>query len=128
MFNRYVSPGESACRVFGFEIHHSSTTVKRLAVHLPGEHHVTYESDDDAGDILAKEANQTSQLLEWMKINQRDEEGRQLGYIEFPLFFVWNKNPKEWTKRKRNTAVGRIHFVSPGAWQLFNLRLFLEKV
>ncbi|XP_013639786.1 PREDICTED: uncharacterized protein LOC106345068 [Brassica oleracea var. oleracea] len=38
---RYVSPGESSWRTFGFEIHHSSTTVQRLAVQLPGEHHVT---------------------------------------------------------------------------------------
>ncbi|CAN6903661.1 unnamed protein product [Brassica oleracea var. botrytis] len=127
---RYVSPGEGSWRIFGFEIHHSSTTVQRLAVHLPGEHHMTYESDDDVDDILAKEANQTSQLLEWMKMNERDEEARQLGYIEFPLFYVWNKKPKGWTKRERNTAVGRIHFVSPGAGsgQLFYLRLLLTKV
>ncbi|XP_013601568.1 PREDICTED: uncharacterized protein LOC106309027 [Brassica oleracea var. oleracea] len=125
---RYVSPGEGSWRIFGFEIHHSSTTVQRLAVHLPGEHHMTYESDDDVDDILAKEANQTSQLLEWMKMNERDEEARQLGYIEFPLFYVWNKKPKGWTKRERNTAVGRIHFVSPGSGQLFYLRLLLTKV
>ncbi|KAF3567717.1 hypothetical protein DY000_02017476 [Brassica cretica] len=53
-----------------------SITVQRLAVHLPGEHHVTYESDDDFDDILAKEENQTSQLLEWMKMNERDEEAK----------------------------------------------------
>ncbi|KAF2591579.1 hypothetical protein F2Q70_00040502 [Brassica cretica] len=62
-----------------------------------------------------------------MKMNERGEETRQLGYIEFPLFYVWNKKPKGWTKHKRNTAVGRIHFVSPGAGQLFYLRLLLAK-
>lgn len=91
----YLSPSEGSWRIFGFEIYHSSTIVQRLAVHLPGEHNMTYDSDDDIDNILAKEASQMSELLEWKKMNEQDEEARQLNYIELPLFFVWNKKPIE---------------------------------
>lgn len=99
-----------------------------MSFHLEGEQPVTIDSDDDVDDVLAKESNQTSQLLEWFKMNAEDEESRNLTFIEFPLYNVWNKKPKHWSKRKRNKAIGRMHFSSPASGQYFYLRILLNKV
>lgn len=128
IFVRYVSPAEASWRIFGFAIHHSSIAVQRLSFHLEGEHPVTINSDDDVDDVLEKESNQTSQLLEYFKMCERDEEARKLTFIEFPLYHVWNTKPKHWSKRKRNKAIGRMHFSSPSAGQSFYMRILLNKV
>ncbi|XP_071740051.1 uncharacterized protein [Rutidosis leptorrhynchoides] len=64
-----------------------------------------------------------------MKCKQTNEDARQLTYVEFPTKFVWNKDTKVWTARKRFTgSIGRIHLVSPQAGELFYLRILLNKV
>ncbi|XP_071741227.1 uncharacterized protein [Rutidosis leptorrhynchoides] len=71
----------------------------------------------------------TSMFLEWMKCNQINEEARQLTYVEFPTKFVWNKQTRVWTLRKKFTgSIGRIHHVSPSTGDLFYLRILLNKV
>lgn len=128
LFLRYISPCEAAWRIFGFEVHYSSTSIQRLSFHLPGEHDITFDSEDDADDVLAKEGNQTSQLLQWMKMNRENEEARKLTYLQFQPGFVWNRSPKHWTKRKRSSGVGRIHYIAPSAGQKFYLRILLNRV
>ncbi|XP_020876690.1 ATP-dependent DNA helicase PIF1-like [Arabidopsis lyrata subsp. lyrata] len=86
-----------------------------------------YDDDDDVDEVLTKEANQTSQLLEWMKTNSRDDFAKTLTYAEFPFWFVWNKKIKEWTDRQRNIAFGRIHHFTPAAGNLFYMRMLLNK-
>ncbi|XP_010451903.1 PREDICTED: uncharacterized protein LOC104734095 [Camelina sativa] len=71
---RYIAPCEAAWRIFGFEIHYSSVHIQRLNIHLEGEHIVCYDEDEDVDDVLAKEGNQTSHLLESMKINSSEDE------------------------------------------------------
>ncbi|XP_010479356.2 PREDICTED: uncharacterized protein LOC104758217 [Camelina sativa] len=125
---RYVSPVEATWRMWGFDLHHSSTTVQRLSFHLEGEQNITMEDEDDVDDVLTRPRNHTSQLLEWMKMNQHNTEAQELTYIEFPKHFVWNKTKREWTKRKRNSAVGRMHFISPSAGDEFYMRILLTVV
>ncbi|XP_018462957.1 uncharacterized protein LOC108834093 [Raphanus sativus] len=125
---RYISPCEGMWRIFGFELHYSSTSIQRLSFHLPGEHNLTYDDEDDIDEVLAKEENQTSQFLEYMKMCSRNSVAKELTYIQFPYFFVWNKSITEWTPRQRGSAVGRIHPTKPSAGQRFYLRILLSKV
>lgn len=130
--SRYISPCEAAWRIFGFELHHSSTSVQRLSFHLPGEQNVIYDDDEDVDDVLNKEENQTSQFLAFLKTNMKaeaeDPEARKFTYIEFPSHFVWKKKQMEWTPRQRSVSVGRIYHVSPSAGQRFYMRILLNRV
>lgn len=36
---------------------------------------------------------------------------------------MWNKKQKQWTPRKRNISVGRIHNINPSAGELLYLRI-----
>lgn len=96
--------------------------------HLEGEHTITYADDDDIDDILTKEGNQTSQLLEWMKICSCNDDAKKHLYADFPSHFVWKKTGKEWTPRKRNVSFGRIHHASPAAGERFYFRMLLNHV
>jgi len=78
---RYISPCEAAWRIFGFDLHHSSTSVQRLSIHLPGEQNIIYDDDEDVEDVLNKEENQTSQFLAFLKTNKKiaeDPEAKNL--------------------------------------------------
>ncbi|XP_071699497.1 uncharacterized protein [Rutidosis leptorrhynchoides] len=57
------------------------------------------------------------------------EEARNLTYVEFPTKFVWNKDTRKWTSRKKFTgSIGRIHHVSPQTGEHFHIRILLNKV
>ena len=69
-FVRYISPCEATWRIFGFPIHARKPTVERLHFHLPGQHSVLYEDDDDIDDILSKPSISDSKFLAWMNSNK----------------------------------------------------------
>ena len=57
-----------------------------------------------------------------------DEFTRTLTYQEFPQHYVWNKQAKMWTRRKRGCSIGRMYFASPNLGERFYLRLLLTVV
>ncbi|KAH1189724.1 hypothetical protein GmHk_20G057444 [Glycine max] len=67
---RYISPCEATWRIFGFPIHARKPAVERLHFHLPGQHNVVYEDDDDIDDILSKPSISDSKFLAWMNSNK----------------------------------------------------------
>ncbi|RZB46440.1 hypothetical protein D0Y65_050465 [Glycine soja] len=72
---RYISPCEATWRIFGFPIHARKPAVERLHFHLPGQHNVLYEDDDDIDDILPKSSILDSKFLAWMNNNKCFLEG-----------------------------------------------------
>ncbi|XP_071727769.1 uncharacterized protein [Rutidosis leptorrhynchoides] len=80
-------------------------------------------------DVLEDPSVNVSQFLEWMKCNETNDDAKLLTYVEFPTKFVWNKDTRLWTPRKKLTgSIGRIHHVSPQTGELFFLRILLNKV
>ena len=63
-----------------------------------------------------------------MHNNKYIEEGRHLIYPDYCDMFVWNKSEKKWTKRKNNTAVSRMVFVSPIEGERYYLRMLLTQI
>ncbi|KAF1860256.1 hypothetical protein Lal_00037594 [Lupinus albus] len=51
---RYISPSEASWRIFGFPIHGRQPTVERLYFHLPGEHPVYFNDNDEIDNILSR--------------------------------------------------------------------------
>lgn len=109
---RYIGPSEGAWRIFHFDVHKQIPNVVCLQIHLPSQHMVAFDPNEDPATLLARAATERTSLTEFFNAN-RDQGAlgviaRQLTYQEFPqkLIFV---NSKSWKVRKQSLA-----FTSPG--------------
>ncbi|KAH1069241.1 hypothetical protein GYH30_006728 [Glycine max] len=98
---RYISPCEATWIIFCFPIHARKPAMERLHFHLPGQHSVFYENDDDIDDIL------------------------NLTYSQFVSKFVYNQKARSWNLRKKGNTIGRLIWVPPTTGELFYLRMML---
>ncbi|XP_071707929.1 uncharacterized protein [Rutidosis leptorrhynchoides] len=126
---RYVSSCEAVWRMLAFDINHRNPTVIRLAFHLEDQNSVIFDESQPIEDVLDDPSVNISQFLEWMEMNEKNNDAKQLTYVEFPTKFVWNKDTRLWSPRKVFTgSIGRIHHVSPQTGELFFLWILLNKV
>jgi len=130
---RYLGPCEACHRIFGFHIHNNEPAVVRLQVHLQDKQTVTF-SPLQGRDNLQATVNQTpaanTTLTAWFKKN-REQDGisTNLLYYEMPEKYTWNKDKKEWIKRKnRQKAIGRMYWVTPRTGEQYYLRVLLVHV
>ena len=61
-------------------------------------------------------------------MNIKHIETRNLKYSDFSDKYVWNKDTKNWTQRKKDITIGRMVFVSPTEGEKYYLRLLLTHV
>ena len=59
---RYVSAAESCWRLFHFEMHDRHPNVYRLQVHLPGQHLVTFDANEDPEVVRERAQNESTCL------------------------------------------------------------------
>ncbi|CAN1247128.1 ATP-dependent DNA helicase PIF1 [Linum grandiflorum] len=78
--------------------------------------------------LLQSELAHTSMLLEWMEMNKVYPEARKYTFVEFPQYYVWNPQPKTWTRRKRGPNIGRLYYCQPSSNERFYLRMLLQIV
>jgi hypothetical protein len=74
--SRVLSAGEAAWRILGLRLHQEYPPVCRLDLHLPGQHRVAFDAQDP-NIAMASVAAQTSSLIQWFCLNQRDTCARQ---------------------------------------------------
>ncbi|PNY07550.1 helicase-like protein [Trifolium pratense] len=103
-------------------------SVERLTFHLEDEQPVIFHDDACIEDIVEKPYARCSKFIAWMEANKKYPHARQLTYNEFPTKFVWNKDARQWTPRKRGFSIGRLHFAPPGSGQRFYLRTILNYI
>ena len=131
MDGRYLAGAESSVRIYHFTLHAQVPNVVRLQVHLPGQHMVRFDPNEDPQDVLERAANEKTSLTEFFTANRDDGDlgdlARRHTYQEFPQVFVWDKE-MGWKIRKRMFALGRMYFVSPTRGELFYLRTLLTMV
>ncbi|XP_022023686.1 uncharacterized protein LOC110923942 [Helianthus annuus] len=125
---RYISACEASWRIFSNEVHYRYPAIMRLPFHLPGQQNVVYGADDDIDNVLSKPSVASSIFMQWMKLNETNEDARKLTYVEFPSKFVWILKDRCWQVRKLYQCVGRIHSVSPALGEPYFLRILLNKV
>ncbi len=130
--SRYVTAPEGVWRLLHFELHGQSPTVVRLQVHLPGQHLVVFDPQEDPERVRARAANERTMLTAFFEAN-RDGSGvsdiaRRYTYQEFPQHFVWKEREKKWAVRQRGFALGRMYFISPNAGPRYYLRMLLTVV
>ena len=83
-------------------MHKMTPHVTRLPCHLPNEQQVYLRETEDPQEALEKK-NKT-ELTEWFKLNQTDEEARQHLYVDIAKHYVWDKKEQTFKKRKQNRA------------------------
>ena len=124
---------------FEFPIHGCSQAVERLAVHLPGQHFVTFVAGEEVAAAEAPKAKRTT-LTAWFALNAATAEGGcdnagilQSKYQDIPSLCTWDKSKKEWKLRsqkrvKHVSVVGRMPAVAPTEGQRYFLYLLLLHV
>ena len=124
---RFLGASEAAWRIFHFSTHGESPNVVRLEVHLPGQHLVHFDPNEEREVVMERANNETTKLAGFFKANhdtgELGEVARQLTYQEFPQQMVWKG--KGWAVRKKGFAIGRMYFVSPSSGERFYLRTLL---
>lgn len=127
--SRYFSSPEAVWRVLRNDIHQQEPNIVRLQVHLPGQHLVTYDPDEDIQTVMERAAVERTTLTGFFEANADlgplGLEARKWTYQEFPNHFVWKTNQKHWAIRQRGFAIGRMYFVPPTAGEKFYMRTLL---
>lgn len=97
---RYLSPSQSVWRILQFQIHEQHPSITRLQVHLPGQHLVTFDPDEDPQSVLERAANKRTTLTAFFAANldagALGIEARKYTYPEFPQHFTWKAQTKSW--------------------------------
>ena len=132
--SRYVSPAEAAWRILSLPTYNRSHPVYRLPVHLPNHQSIVIHTDPENID-LESAAAQSTMLIDYFALNQRDPQARNYYYVEIPQYYTFLKRKNveddvaQWRKRKGSfNCLGRIYSVSPSNPELFHLRLLLTRV
>ncbi|KAG2715347.1 hypothetical protein I3760_03G071900 [Carya illinoinensis] len=110
---RWIAPPEAMWRIYGFIVNEMYPSVYSLHLHLEDKHQVTFRANEDLINVLNSDRSAKSMLTEFFALNQVDENARTLLYKEFPEFYVWSQQYKEWTRRKKKTVIGRIITANP---------------
>jgi hypothetical protein len=126
----YISPSEAGHRIYQFDVHGQVPNVVRLQVHLPGQHMVTFDPDENIDAILARASHERTTLTAYFEANAHPGdfgvEARKYTYQEFPQHFTWKADGKKWSiRRQRDFAIGRMFFIPPTAGERFYLRTLL---
>ena len=67
-------------------------------------------------------------LIAWFQVNAEDPEANQYTYVEFPMYYVWKRSAKKWTRRQLCVCIERISFVNPNLRKQYCLRMLLTIV
>ncbi|KAG6720710.1 hypothetical protein I3842_03G074600 [Carya illinoinensis] len=102
---RWIAPPEAMWRIYGFIVNEMYPSVYSLHLHLEDKHQVTFRANEDLINVLNSDRSAKSMLTEFFALNQVDENARTLLYKEFPEFYVWSQQYKEWTRRKKKLTV-----------------------
>jgi hypothetical protein len=123
---RYLSAAEGVASLLSFKKHTEWPPVTRLVVHLPGQHNVIFNENEDLAIVAERVARQKTTLTAYFAYNAQNVDGQQVVYIDFPANHVWKIREKVWSARQQaEKAVGRMYFVHPTAGERFFLRLLL---
>jgi hypothetical protein len=89
---------------------------------------VLFRDDDDVQEVATWSAISRTMLIEWFKTNQELEVARSLTFDQIPQQWVWNRELKRWTLRKRGFAIGRMYYAHPTSGEHYYLRMLLNCV
>jgi hypothetical protein len=80
----YVGPTEAFWRLFEYRTYQEFPPVQHLAIHLPGQHTVSFTDDLPLEELAVKAADARLTLIAFFKYNTKYTDGRTLLYHQFP--------------------------------------------
>ncbi|XP_042972649.1 uncharacterized protein LOC122304415 [Carya illinoinensis] len=119
---------EAMWRIYGFIVNEMYPSVYSLHLHLEDQHQVTFRANEDLINVLNFDWSAKSMLTEFFALNRVDENARTLLYKEFPEFYAWSQQYKEWTRRKKKTIIGRIVTANSFEGERYYLRILLNHI
>ena len=129
---RYISPSEASHCIYQFDVHRQIPNVVRLQIHLPGQHMVTFNPNEDIDAVLSRASQERMTLTAYFEANASlgdlGVQARKYTYQEFPQHFTWKLDGKKWSIRQKDRVIGRMFFVPPTAGERFYLRTLLTVV
>ncbi|XP_075500659.1 uncharacterized protein LOC142539244 isoform X1 [Primulina tabacum] len=105
---RWISPPEAIWRIFKFDLNHVHPSVICLPIHLENEHLVTFPASQPLCNIANNPTFKKTMLTQFFFMNNYNDYAKELGclYVEFPEYFTWHNDSKEWEPRKRHEVIG----------------------
>ncbi|XP_012833045.1 PREDICTED: uncharacterized protein LOC105953910 [Erythranthe guttata] len=124
----WVSSQEAIWRIYEFNLNEIAPPVIDLHLHLPNQQCVTYWANQNLSNVLKWDHVSKTMLTEYFPMCSRSEKARKYLYKEFPEYYVWDKQGRCWSERKKMDVIGRLHGANPIEEERYYLRLLLNHV
>jgi hypothetical protein len=96
---RYLSTAEGVDSLLSFKKHTEWSPVTQLVVHLPGQHNVIFNKNEDLAVVAERAAHQKTTLTAYFAYNAQNADGQNVVYVDFPVNHVWKIREKVWSFR-----------------------------
>src|SRR5689334_6286343 len=93
---RYISASEGIWRIFHYRLHNHTPNVQRLAIHLTDQQSITFQDGDNLQNIINHANKHMTTLTAWFQENLENIAAHEYKYIDFPLYYTWNKSQCKW--------------------------------
>jgi hypothetical protein len=84
-----LSTDEGVDSLLSFKKHTEWPPVTRLVVHLPGQHNVIFNENEDLAVVAERAARQKTTLTAYFVYNAQNVDGQHVVYADFPANHVW---------------------------------------
>jgi len=126
---KYLSVAEGVNSLLSFKKHMEWPPVTRLVVHLPRQHNVIFNENENLAAMAERAAHQKTTFTAYFVYNAQNADGWNVVYANFPADHVWKIRGKVWSAQQRGEKpIGRMYFVHPVANERFFLCLLLTVV
>ena len=96
---RWVTPPKALWRIYGFDISDRSPSVLSLQLHLPNMHMVSFHQREGVRRVLNRPGVERSMLTAYFEKNNTSEHARGILYRDFPEYYKWDSQGKQWIRR-----------------------------
>ncbi|CAH1449314.1 unnamed protein product [Lactuca virosa] len=119
----YVCPPEAMWQIFSFPLSQIHPYVMSLKIHPSNQQLVRFKDGDRMEDIVERENDKNSMLMEFFEKNKEDSNARKYMYKDFLKKFTWNSSTHRWSPRKQKSMIGRLVYANPIEGERYYLRL-----
>ncbi len=123
---QYLSVAEGVDSLLSFKKYTEWSPITRLVVHLPRQHNIIFNENEDLAIVALCVAHKKTTLTAYFAYNAQNADGQNVMYVDFPVNHVLKIQEKVWLAWYwGEKVVGGMYFVHPITSERFFLRLLL---